>query len=108
MSPEEENQYFRRLLNLHPTMPLGEQRERVLTEADKVMQRPLRSLLPGTIHYHEGPLPYCGVRWEYKVLTLPDLHANAVQCEAMLTPLGLEGWECFHVGGAAWMKRRLG
>lgn len=106
MSPEEENQYFRRLLSLHPTLPLGEQRERVLTEADKVMQRPPRSLLPGTINYHEGPLPYCGVRWEYQCI-----EDTAI---AMQNDLGAQGWEAyaaaFNSNGkqVIWMKRRLG
>lgn len=50
-------------------------------------------------------------RWEYKLVDLPAMvgrFATSEGIEEILRPYGLEGWELVHVGGAAWMKRRLG
>lgn len=50
-------------------------------------------------------------RWEYKLVDLPAMvgrFATSEEMQEILRPYGLEGWELVHVGGAAWMKRRLG
>lgn len=112
MSPEEENQYFRRLLSLHPTMPLNEQSHELHRGADKVMRGPpVFDRRPGAINHTDRPKPIYAPekpadRWEY-ARTLDYSLGNLDVC-------GAEGWEAyaaaFNSDGkqVIWMKRRLG